>query len=144
MGHHPDYTSEDDSILFFLRLIFGVGGTRDVQFVAYKFDEKTEHIDESRAFERDNSEIYTLKTHQPADAYITTPFANGKLPLCFKDDAKKRGIVMSHEVKRVKIGDNEAINFIVDFPLGTLQAAVAAVHKVKTSTFDIAKYYSKE
>ena len=75
MGLHADYPTKYDKYLFFLRLIISVGGSRTIKFSAHKFP----HPDDPTSRNHHKAyDILTLKTHKGADAYLTSPFGNGK------------------------------------------------------------------
>ena len=138
MGWHSDYTSKFDGNLFFLRLIFGAGGSRTIRFKSMAFVEGTKSSWETgEGMHVDDGELYSFESNNNADAYLTSPFANGKLPMCWCDYEKKEGIVVKHEVMRLDNNDTRSGNIIVDFPLASIKLVAKALATFRTTTFEL-------
>lgn len=130
MGIHGDSPTKDDDFRFFLRLIVSVGGRRRVNFAAYSFDKSSDKY--SKAFD-----ICTITTHEGADAYLTSPFANGKIPFCYCDDEKFSGLQAKHEVEVIKPGEERTANIIIDFPLRSFEQVVRALRVMREEEFHL-------
>lgn len=134
MGLHSDYPTKHDKYLFFLRLIVSVGGSRTVKFSAHKFPNPNDPTNPDahlpKAFD-----ILTLKTHKGADAYLTSPFGNGKKPFCYFDEKRDAGLVAKHEVVEIQPDEERTANIIIDFPLRSMEAVVAALRVMEKETF---------
>mmetsp|Transcript_29444 Transcript_29444/g.69043 ORF Transcript_29444/g.69043 Transcript_29444/m.69043 type:complete len:302 (+) Transcript_29444:214-1119(+) len=128
MGLHSDSPTKDDSFRFFLRLIVSVGGSKRINFVAYKFDNDSEVP--TKAFN-----ITTVTTKEGADAYLTSPYGNGKIPFCYLDDEKQSGLQAKHEVEVIKPGEKRTANIIIDFPLRTYEDVIGALRVMREEEF---------
>ena len=138
MGWHSDHASKFDGDLFFMRLIFGAGGSRTIRFKSMAFVEGTKSSWETgEGMKVDDGELYSFESNNNADAYLTSPFANGKLPMCWCDYGKKKGIVVKHEVVRLDSNGTRSGNIIVDFPLASIELVMTALTKFKSTTFEL-------
>ena len=137
MGFHGDYFGKEDDDLFFLRLVLSVGDERLIEF-------RAQHVvkGHKKAREKGKFNVYTLTTKRGADAYLTSPWANGKFVLCWYDEERENGIQIKHQVKGAEEDKADAkerhnVGTIVDFPLTSIELVKAALKYVGGKNIDI-------
>lgn len=129
LGVHGDSPTKDDHDDLSCRLIFRAGGPQLIQFAGYTCTEE-----ESRASKKVHGLSVDIGASSGEDimAYLTTPFSNGKLFMCWEDAEKKVGIQAKHRVKRIAPNGVPAVTFVVDFPLRSLRAVKEALATFNT------------
>lgn len=132
IGTHADSPTKTDKDLLFLRLLLRYGGAQTVHFSAYSFTEKDE-----KATNKVPDLSFDLVAEEGFTAYLTTPFSNGKLPLCWQDDDKAVGIQAKHRVSKVARDGKKAVNFVIDFPLDSEAKVEQALEYVRSNEFKL-------
>ena len=130
MGRHGDSPSKEDEDGLGCRLILRYGGKQKVDFTAHKFTEADE-----KAKEKVDGVSFTLDADAGMHIYLTTPFGNGKLPLCWTDKEKKVGIQAQHAVERIGLGEERACIFVIDFVLPSMRVMKNALSIIKNERF---------
>ena len=121
MGVHGDYPTVDDANDLSCRLLIRYGGPQTIEFAGYSCEKN-----DTMASHKVDGLSYEIESSEGTMAYLTTPFSNGKLMMCWADMDKKTGIQVKHRVKKIEPTHMPAVNFVIDFPITSLQAVTDA------------------
>lgn len=123
-GVHGDSPTVEDEDDLSCRIIIRYGGQQHIIFQGY-----TCKKEDTQATRKVDGLTTSIETSEGIMAYLTTPFSNGKLMMCWQDTEKKVGIQAKHRVTRVAHDGKPAVAFVIDFPLRSLRAVKEAIAK---------------
>lgn len=132
IGKHADGDRVIGDSIHRMRLVLGIGPSREIKFTANMFD-----LDNPTS----NGTVvkglsHTITTDDCASAYLMTENTSGMKDLCYMDKKRRKAVTVHHEVPKNE-SDLHTIIAVIDFGHRSIQAKEQAKKFVRTNIVSI-------